>query len=179
MLVAAAARLGRRRAEDVEHARQVLFAELGEVIAAKGYALEPGAAIAKLNFMYGALIDRPVESLYRAGNELLVLGLNDLAGFDRTHPGAGLFFEARVDALADLVAFVSRKDQTLTAHGFSGEELTAFARSLQGRGIDRIVQFGDALSLRQPVGWLRPARGADAHGHSCARRMNAAQAPSA
>ena len=118
-----------------------------QVIAAKGYALEPGASISKLNFLYGALIDRPVESVYRSGNELAVLGLSDLAEFDRTHPGAGLFFEARVDALADLVEFVSRKDQTLTAHGFSGEELAAFARSLQGRGIDRIVEFGDALQF--------------------------------
>jgi hypothetical protein len=42
---------------------------------------------------------------------------------------------------------VTRKDQTLTAHGFTSEELTAFARSLHGRGIDRIVPFGEALSF--------------------------------
>ena len=103
---------------------EVLFTELARVVAAKGYRLEPGAAIAKLTFMYGALIDRPIESVYQVGNELFVLSLKDLAGFDRTHPGAGLFFEARVDSLSDLVTFVSRKDQTVTAHGFSNEELT-------------------------------------------------------
>jgi hypothetical protein len=128
-------------------AREILFTELARVIAAKRYGLEPGAAIAKLTFMYEALIDRPVESVHQAGSELCVLTLTDLAGFDRTHPGAGLFFEARVDALADLVAFVTRKDQTLTAYGFSADELAAFARSLQGRGLDRIVQFGDALTF--------------------------------
>ncbi len=133
--------------EDVADARRVLFAELSQVIAAKGYALEPGASISKLNFLYGAVIDRPVESVYRSGNELAVIGLSDLDEFDRTHPGAGLFFEARVDALADLVGFVDRKDQTLTAHGFTGEELAAFARSLHGRGIDRIVEFGEALQF--------------------------------
>jgi hypothetical protein len=85
--------------------------------------------------------------VYQAGSELCVLSLSDLAGFDRSHPGAGLFFDARVDALSDLVPFVRRKDQTLTAHGFSTDELTAFARSLQGRGLDRIVQFGDALTF--------------------------------
>jgi hypothetical protein len=133
--------------ETVERARRRLFEQLAEVIAAKGYVLEPGASITKLNFLYGALIDRPVQSVFQSGNELAVVRLNDLERFDRTHPGAGLFFEARVDALADLVPFVSRKDQTLTAHGFSGEELAAFARSLQGRGIDRIVEFGDALEF--------------------------------
>jgi hypothetical protein len=132
---------------EVDTARQVLFTELARVVAVKGYRLEPGAAIAKLTFMYGALIDRPIESVYQVGNELLVLSLKHLAGFDRTHPGAGLFFEARVNALSDLVTFVNRKDQTLTAHGFSTEELTTFARSLDGRGIDRIVRFGDALSF--------------------------------
>jgi hypothetical protein len=76
-----------------------------------------------------------------------VLGLRDLGAFDRTHPGAGLFFEARVQELAELAGFVSRKDQTLTAHGFSEGELTGFARSLHGRGIDRIVPFGEALSF--------------------------------
>lgn len=133
--------------ENVDAARRLLFEELSQVIVAKGYALEAGASIAKLNFLYGALIDRPVQSVYRSGNELAVVGLSDLARFDRTHPGAGLFFEARVDLLADLIGFVSRKDQTLTAHGFSGEELAAFARSLHGRGIDRIVQFGEALEF--------------------------------
>ena len=132
---------------ETDTAREVLFGNLERVVAAKDYKLETGAAIAKLTYMYGALIDRPIERVHRAGNELLILSLKDLVGFDRTHPGAGLFFEARVTALSDLLTFVRGKDQTLTAHGFSGEELTAFARSLHGRGIDRIVPFGDALSF--------------------------------
>ncbi len=93
--------------EDVDRARRLLFEELSQVIAAKGYVLAPGAAIAKLNFMYGALIDRPVERVYRSGNELVSPEL-DRSGRSSiaTHPGAGLFFEARVDALAELVGFV-------------------------------------------------------------------------
>jgi acyl-CoA reductase LuxC len=131
----------------VDAARQILFTELARVVAVKGYRLGAGAAIAKLTFIYEALIDRPIESVYQVGNELAVLSLEHLTGFDRTHPGGGLFFEARVNALSDLVTFVNRKDQTVTAHGFSAEELTTFARSLHGRGIDRIVGFGDALTF--------------------------------
>jgi hypothetical protein len=137
--------VGSRR--DSEGARRLLFDDLYRVIADKGYVLTPGASISKLTFLYRALIDRPVAAVHQAGNTLVVLTLSDLSGFDRSHPGAGLLFEARVESLTDLVPFVDRKDQTLTAHGFSQEELTAFARSLQGRGIDRIVEFGDALSF--------------------------------
>jgi hypothetical protein len=132
---------------EVDAAREILFTELAQVIAEKGYTLEPSTAIAKLTYTYGALIDRPVGGVRQAGNELVVLTLETLAGFDRTHPGAGLFFEARVEALSDLLGFVERKDQTLTTHGFSSQELTEFARSLNGRGIDRIVPLGDALSF--------------------------------
>ena len=52
---------------EADEARQVLFGELARTIAAKGYRLEAGAALAKLTFMYGALIDRPVESVHQAG----------------------------------------------------------------------------------------------------------------
>ncbi len=133
--------------KEANAAHEVLFGALAEVVATKGYRLQPGAAMAKLTFMYAALMDRPVELVKQIGNELLVLGLRDLNAFDRTHPGAGLFFEAYVDDLAELAGFVKRKDQTLTAHGFSDDELTAFVRSLHGQGIDRIVPFGQALSF--------------------------------
>jgi hypothetical protein len=131
----------------VRDARQLLFQELAQVIATRGYRLAAGPAIARLTFIHQALIDRPVDRLHRFGDSLVVLSLADLSAFDRSHPGFGLFFEARVDALSQLVSFVERKDQTVVAHGFSHAELTAFARSLHGRGVDRIVGFGDALSF--------------------------------
>ncbi len=132
---------------NVDEARRLLLEELARVITARGYRLAPGSATAKLTFTYEALIDRPVERVHQLGNDLVLLSLKDLTAFDRGHVGFGLFFEARVDALSDLVDFVQRKDQTVVAHGFSSQELTAFARSLHGRGVDRIVGFGDALSF--------------------------------
>lgn len=130
-----------------DEARELLFGQLAKVITEREYRLLPATAIAKLTFAYGALIDRRVERFDRLGNELLVLRLRDLDHFDRAHPGAGLFFEARVDSLAELVSFVERRDQTLTAHGFEPAELAEFARMLRGRGIDRIVPFGEALAF--------------------------------
>ena len=130
-----------------QDARRLLFEDLAHVIEDRGYRLEPGPAIGRLTFTHQALIDRPVRRVDRFGDNLVVLSLTDLSGFDRSHPGFGLLFEARVDALSELVGFVKRKDQTVVAHGFSHTELTAFARSLHGRGVDRIVGFGDALSF--------------------------------
>jgi hypothetical protein len=128
-------------------ARRHLLGELARVIAERGYRLAPGPAIARLTFTCQALIDRPVQRVHRFGDDLIVLSLTDLSAFDRTHPGLGLFFEAHVDSLSDLVTFVRGKDQTVVAHGFSNAELIAFARSLHGLGVDRIVGLGDALSF--------------------------------
>ena len=132
---------------EVTDARGILFEELEQVIATRRYQLAPGPAIARLTFTHQAVIDRPVQRVQRFGENLVVLRLADLSAFDRSHPGFGLLFEARVDSLSDVVGFVKRKDQTVVAHGFSHAELTAFARSLHGRGVDRIVGFGDALSF--------------------------------
>lgn len=131
----------------VDEARRLLMEDLARVIEVRGYRLAPGPAIGKLTFTCQSLIDRPVERVHQFGDNLVVVGLKDLKGFDRTHPGFGLFFDARVDELADLVSFVVGKDQTVVSHGFSNEELTTFARSLHGRGVDRIVGLGDALSF--------------------------------
>jgi hypothetical protein len=124
-----------------------LFADLAAEIAERRYELETSAVLAKETFAYGAVVDRPVEALERMGNELTVLRLAALDGFDRTHPGAGLFFAAGVEDLSTLTDFVTKKDQTLAAWGFEPAELERFAGALGGRGLDRIVPFGEALAF--------------------------------
>jgi Acyl-CoA reductase (LuxC) len=124
-----------------------LFADLADEIEQRGYRLDTGAVLARETFAYGAVIDRPVAELRRLGNELEVLLLTSLDDFDRTHPGAGLFFEAPLDSLDSLVDFVATKDQTLSYFGFSVADLERFARTLGGRGLDRIVPFGEALTF--------------------------------
>jgi hypothetical protein len=103
--------------------------------------------LAKRTAVYGALADRPVRRMRELGNELTVLELETLDGFDRTHPGAGLFYAATVDGLEELASFVVRKDQTMTISGFGGSEVASFVRAVNGRGIDRIVPFGEALTF--------------------------------
>jgi hypothetical protein len=132
-------------ADDAAAAADDLWPRLDAVVADRGYRLEPGAASAKLAFSYGSIIDRPVTAIRQPSNALTVQELSTLEGFDRTHPGAGFFFQARVDRLEDLVGFVARKDQTMSAFGFTAEDLRRFGRQVNGRGVDRIVPFGQAL----------------------------------
>lgn len=98
---------------DADAAGHDLFPRLARVIEERGYELPLGAATGKLAFAFAfaaAAAERPLRELHRLGNALTVLRLPDLADFDRSHPGAGLFFEATMPAASALVPFVTRKD---------------------------------------------------------------------
>jgi hypothetical protein len=130
-----------------EDAGDQLFGQLAELIRERGYELEAGAVTAKETYVYGAVIDRPVTRVRRYANELAVLTLESLDGFDRTHPGAGLFFETVIADVCELAPFVARKDQTMTVYGVGDERLREFVDAANGRGVDRIVPFGQALAF--------------------------------
>mgnify|MGYP001581189159 FL=1 len=80
---------------------------------------------------------------------LTVLTLGSLVGFQRSHPGGGLFFEAHLENLLELTTFLGRRDQTLTWFGFAPDELHALVWNLNGRAIDRIVPIGQALQFHR------------------------------
>jgi hypothetical protein len=61
--------------------------------------------------------------------------------------GAGAFPFASVATLAELAPVMTRQDQTFSHFGFGPGELAAFAAELGGRGVDRIVPFGSALTF--------------------------------
>jgi hypothetical protein len=122
-----------------------LWRRVQREIDAHAYALPTGAVTAKLGYLFGAAIDRPVVRCRQYSNELSVLRLSDLEQLDRAHPGAGTFLEASVGSLPDLARFVVRKDQTLSVFGQSEETIRAFVHAAAGAGVDRIVPVGDAL----------------------------------
>jgi hypothetical protein len=126
---------------------EALFDGLEREIERRGYELELGAVLAKRAYAYGALADRPVARFRELGNALTVLELSTLERFDRTHPGAGLFYAIALRSLDELAPFVVRKDQTMTVSGIDHERLARFVRRVNGRGIDRIVPFGEALTF--------------------------------
>jgi hypothetical protein len=132
-----------------ERASRLFFGELDATLRARKHEVELGHALGKLLFTYGAALDGRIVAQERPSNELSVLTVDTLAQFERTHPGAGLFFVAYLAELTDLAAFVRRGDQTLGHFGFSQHELIALVRRLGGRGLDRLVPVGQALTFNR------------------------------
>jgi hypothetical protein len=132
--------------EDSSQASSDFFPRVSACARRRNYPLSGANSMQKLVFAANAVIDRAVRG-YRRWPELTVLTLESLAAFDRSHPGGGVFFEAYLESLGELSPVLERKDQTLTAFGFEDAELRAFIQGLNGRAIDRVVPFGQALQF--------------------------------
>jgi hypothetical protein len=128
-------------------AGEAFFAALDAVLEERGETVPVGSALRKLSFSVAAVLDQPVAGHRGYGSRLTVLPLAGLERLSRRHCGAGLFYEATLPALEGLLPHIRREDQTLTHFGFSLAELESFARALAGRGLNRMVPVGEALSF--------------------------------
>lgn len=128
-------------------AREEFFAHLRRVVDARRYVTEPAMAVQKRVAAYGAAVDGLVRSIRLLGNEIALLELVDPASIPTGWMGAGTFPQATVAGPDALAAIVGPKDQTCSYFGFGPGELDRLARVLGGRGIDRVVPFGSALSF--------------------------------
>ena len=121
---------------------------LTAVLTAKQHVTEPAMAVQKRVSAYGAAADGAVTAIeFGSGDGLATLELTGPEALPREWLGAGTFATARVGSLADLVPIVVRKDQTVSQFGFTEAELVEFVTALAGRGVDRIVPFGSALTF--------------------------------
>ena len=130
---------------EVDAARADFFAIVGAVIDDRGDALDTAMVIEQRVQLYAAAmrgatghIDVPADGFLTATADPLVNG-----GWF----GPRVFLERRIDDLAEIAGFATRRDQTLTHLGFSADALQALAHTLAGRGFDRIVPAGEALSF--------------------------------
>ena len=128
-------------------AREEFVAELSAVVVEKAFVTEPAMAVQKRVSAYGVAADGLVHSIRFAGNAVATLELTRPSDVPREWLGAGTFPMATIASLADLVPVIERKDQTLSCAGFDRAELVELAHALAGRGIDRIVGFGSALTF--------------------------------
>ncbi len=125
------------------------FTRLRHQIAAHSYALDIGNRVNKLTFVGRAILDGPVEAYHNYGGDCAVLDLSELTAVPRDHCGGGLLYQAYISTFGELAAVVERKDQTLSYFGFDATQVRQLAKALNGRGIDRIVPIGQALSFNR------------------------------
>lgn len=130
-----------------ETARAEFLALLGEVVAQRDWTVDAAMAVEKHVSAYGVAAEGAANRVAFHGNAVAVLDLVATEAVPRRWLGAGTFPFAVAASLTDLVPMIGRKDQTLAQFGFARAELEAFVTALGGRGIDRIVPFGSALSF--------------------------------
>jgi hypothetical protein len=135
--------------QECEEAASLFFTTLRDVIAQRSYVAHTATALQKMLFSDRAIIDGRAHSITWYSNELAVVRVASLEGLVREHCGGGLFLHCSIRALNDLGPLAQRKDQTLAHFGFDEEELMGLARVLNGRGVDRMVPFGEALAFNR------------------------------
>lgn len=130
-------------------AADVLYARVEGIIAAKGYVTDADTAMRKMSYGYVAAADGSVVHVDRHSNEMTLLWQDEPRELLEEFCGGGAFINAGCRALTDLEEFVTPRFQTLSCFGFDEEQVTALARRLNGRGIDRIVPIGQALTFNR------------------------------
>ncbi|RSN00325.1 gamma-glutamyl phosphate reductase [Nonomuraea sp. WAC 01424] len=133
--------------DDCDSAREDFTEQVSRVLAGRGWGVDAAMAVEKRVSVYGLAADGLVDMIEFRGNALANVTLAAAAAMPRRWLGAGTFAHARVRALAELIPLVERKDQTMTHFGFAPDELEELARGLGGRGVDRMVPVGSALSF--------------------------------
>lgn len=115
----------------------------------KTYQVDTSAAIAKLSQSYRTMIDAEVGAYSAPDNIMTVLTMSSFPDVRGKFCGAGLFYELQVDSIVDIAPHVKRADQTLATFGIPKAELQRLVHVLCGKGIDRIVPFGQALQFNR------------------------------
>jgi hypothetical protein len=135
--------------EAAGRAREEFAANLDRAIAARGWHVDPAMAVEKRVATSVLAASGAATAVTFRGNAIADIELRSLGDLPRTWLGAGTIAHVVVDALSELTPAIERRDQTLSHFGFRKEELEGFADALAGRGIDRIVPFGQALSFAE------------------------------
>nr|BFE64616.1 acyl-CoA reductase [Dactylosporangium thailandense] len=132
---------------DAEHARAEFTGLLAEEISLRGWTVDPAMAVEKYVATYGLAAEGAATRVTFAGNALAEVELAGLEELQRGWLGAGTVCHVTVGSLAELAPAIRRKDQTLAHFGFTLAELDDFVTLVAGRGLDRIVPFGQALTF--------------------------------
>ncbi|GAA2491227.1 acyl-CoA reductase [Winogradskya humida] len=133
--------------EQAGEVREEFLTVLAEVVAQRGWVIDAAMAVEKRVNAYELAATGAVSAVAFPDNTITSLSLSEPGDAPRRWIGAGAFPFAHVATLADLVPAMNRQDQTFSHFGFAPADLRSFAEALGGRGVDRIVPFGSALTF--------------------------------
>jgi Acyl-CoA reductase (LuxC) len=131
----------------VTEARGEFSVLLGDVVRRRGWVIDPAMAIQKRVSTYGLAATGDAARVTFTGNAIAEVDLSGPIALQREWLGAGTICHTRIESLTELAPAVIRRDQTLSQFGFTLAELDSFITAVAGRGIDRIVPFGQALTF--------------------------------
>ncbi|MDP4506453.1 acyl-CoA reductase [Nonomuraea turcica] len=134
---------------DCDAARADFIDHVSRVVTARGWGVDAAMAVEKRVSTYGLAAEGVARSVEFRGNALANVTLAAADQAPRRWLGAGTFAHARLGSPAELAGLVERRDQTMTHYGFGRQELEELARALAGRGVDRMVPVGSALSFHR------------------------------
>ncbi|MGK5680491.1 acyl-CoA reductase [Actinoplanes sp. URMC 104] len=132
---------------DVSDVREEFVELLLETVDQRGWEIDAAMAVEKRVNAYGMAATGAVSSMEFPANTVTAMSLITVPDAPRRWIGAGAFPFAQVGSLLELVPAMNRQDQTFSHFGFTSEQLREFALALGGRGVDRIVPFGSALTF--------------------------------
>lgn len=133
--------------ENIAAASALVYDLLQKHIEQRAYTLPLGAILQKETYIYSQAIDLSIKNVKRFSNEFTLLMLERFNVKCREHCGLGLLYHIPIKHLLDIVEDVNDKDQTLTYYGVSNPALQEFMQALNGKGLNRIVPIGQALSF--------------------------------
>ncbi len=125
------------------------FQALYDVTVSKGLRVETSAALSKMTYGFSVPITQNVGQVQSFGNQVLVIENDDLEQMPTGFVGSGTFHSTVVGSLSEIAPMITRRYQTLSHFGFTSEELHEFIGRLAGRGVDRLVPIGQALTFNR------------------------------
>ncbi|MBM2618128.1 gamma-glutamyl phosphate reductase [Actinoplanes sp. LDG1-06] len=133
--------------DDTDGVREEFVSLLLDMVGQRGWEIDAAMAVEKRVNAYGMAATGAISAMEFPANSVTAMSLITVPDAPRRWIGAGAFPFAQVGSLLELVPAMNRQDQTFSHFGFTSEQLREFALALGGRGVDRIVPFGQALTF--------------------------------
>ncbi len=98
----------------------------------------------KLNNQVQDSLEKEVGTIFNTSNYLTLVE-SDHTSIETC--GAGYFYFKKINNISEVVQFIDKKVQTITYYGLDVSELKELQQKTYGKGIDRIVEVGNALDF--------------------------------